>query len=234
VYSDSVKSAVVQEKVLMTVNIRVWDVPTRLFHWLLVFNFVALIVSGQLGGAAMVWHFRFGYTVLALLLFRLIWGFAGGYWSRFSTFIPKPSQLLSYLKEQTNSVGHNPLGALSVLAMLLFLFLQVFTGLLSDDEIAATGPLTRFASNLIVGNATFYHKELGKIALLLLVSTHLGAIGFYFFRKHENLVRAMITGDKVVEHETQSSQDSWSDRTKALLIFAMCLASVFGTVYWLG
>ena len=99
-------------------RVRVWDLPTRVFHWSLVFFFAGLVLTGEVGGQAMVWHFRFGYSVLSLLLFRLIWGFVGGRWSRFSAFIAGPATILRYARGEgtaQQSVGHNPLGALSVL-----------------------------------------------------------------------------------------------------------------------
>ncbi|TXT35220.1 MAG: cytochrome B561, partial [Comamonadaceae bacterium] len=143
----------------MDVIVRVWDAPTRIFHWLLVVCFVSLIITGNLGGNAMVWHFRLGYCVLSLLLFRLVWGILGGYWSRFARFLYPPSTLIAYLKgraDKQHSVGHNPLGALSVFALLTFLVFQVTSGLMSDDEISAAGPLTRFVSAEWVSFATFY------------------------------------------------------------------------------
>lgn len=221
----------------MAVIVRVWDAPTRLFHWALVICVVGLGVTSQLGGSAMVWHFRFGYGVLTLLLFRFVWGLLGGYWSRFATFLVGPSAIWRYLRGQgrpQDSVGHNPLGSLSVVAMLLFLGLQVTTGLMSDDEIANAGPLTRFVSSTWVSNATFYHKNIGKFILLGLVVLHLGAIAFYYFRKRENLVKPMITGDKVIGFSAPSARDNWSDRRRAGLIFLLCMGLVSSTVIGLN
>lgn len=221
----------------MTAIVRIWDAPTRLFHWALVVCFIGLIVSGQMGGAAMVWHFRLGYCILTLLLFRLVWGFHGGYWSRFTSFFYWPRQILSYLKghgEPQQQVGHNPLGALSVFAMLIFLAFQVASGLMSDDEISAAGPLTRFVSSVWVSNATFYHKEIGKLGLLFLVVTHLCAIAFYFLRSRENLIRPMVTGDKTLSFPAPSASDTPSDRFRALIVLVVCAALVTGGMTWLG
>ena len=125
-------------------KVRVWDLPTRGFHWALVACVIGLAITGTVGGNAMVWHFRFGYTVLALLLFRIVWGLVGGRWSRFGAFIYAPQSVINYLKgrgKPEHGVGHSPIGAGSVFAMLGFLVAQVGTGLLSDDEIAFAGPL---------------------------------------------------------------------------------------------
>lgn len=221
----------------MAVIVRVWDAPTRVFHWALVVCVAGLLLTAQIGGSAMVWHFRFGYSVLTLLLFRLVWGFVGGHWSRFVSFLYRPGEVIRYIKGQgdsSHSVGHNPMGAFSVFALLGFLALQAGSGLFSDDEIAAAGPLTRFVSASWVGNATFYHKEIGKLILLALVALHLSAIGFYFFSKKENLVRPMITGDKSLDFVAISANDRFSDRIKALLIALACAAMVAGALAWIG
>lgn len=217
--------------------VRVWDAPTRLFHWALALCFVGLLVTSQVGGSAMDWHFRFGYGVLTLLLFRIVWGLLGGHWSRFSTFVVGPRLIWRYLQGQgsaQDSVGHNPLGSLSVLAMLLFLSLQVASGLMSDDEIAAAGPLTRFVSSAWVGNATYYHKDIGKFILLTLVVLHLGTIAFYYFRRHENLVKPMVTGDKSLNFAALGARDAWPERRQASLVFLVCVALVSSAVVGLG
>ena len=131
-------------------KVRVWDLPTRVFHWALVLGVIAQAITGQVGGDAMAWHFRVDYSVLALLLFRLFWGLVGGRWSRFRAFAYSPQSVLDYLKGR----GKPEHGAGSVFAMLLFLLAQVASGLFSDDEVAAADPLTRFVSNSTVSLAT--------------------------------------------------------------------------------
>ena len=213
-------------------RVRVWDLPTRLFHWALVVCVIGLAISGTLGGNAMVWHFRFGHSVLALLLFRITWGLVGGRWSRFGAFIYAPQSIINYLKGQgkpEHGVGHSPIGAGSVFAMLGFLLAQVGTGLLSDDEIAFAGPLTRFVSNATVSLATNYHKNIGKWVLLVLVLLHLAAIIFYLSRKR-NLVGAMLHGDKELVVAAPSSRDDTASRMAALLILAVCAA----LSYWVS
>lgn len=118
--------------------------------------------------------------------------------------------------------------------MLAFLLAQVASGLMSDDEISAAGPLTRFVSSIWVGNATFYHKEIGKLGLLVLVVAHLCAIAFYFLRRRENLVRPMLTGDKALSFTAQSASDTAADRGKALVVLVVCAAVVATTVTYLG
>lgn len=221
----------------MKYTVRVWDAPTRLFHWLLAACVVGLVISAQIGGMAMEWHFRLGYTVLSLLLFRVVWGFVGGHWSRFRRFLYTPGQIAAYLKGQgdpAHSVGHNPLGAFSVFALLGFLCLQVGSGLMSDDEIAAAGPLTRFVSGEWVSTATYYHKEIGKLILLALVALHLLAIVFYRLKKGENLVKPMLTGDKTLTFQAQDARDRTRDRLTAISIMVACIAIVGAGLAWLG
>lgn len=221
----------------MSHTLRVWDLPTRLFHWSLALCVLALIVTGQIGGEALAWHFRLGYAVLTLLLFRLFWGFFGGYWSRFSAFLYTPSTLLRYLRgstEPTLSVGHSPLGALSVFAMLLALLLQVGTGLISDDEIASSGPLARFVPSAVVSQATSYHTEIGKLILIALILLHVLALMFYWWRKRVNLIPPMLSGDKPSTVAFPASRDDARSRWLALLLLVMCATLVAGMLAWAG
>lgn len=180
----------------------------------------------------MPWHYRFGYCVLTLLLFRLVWGIVGGKWSRFASFIYAPSNVLRYLKghgDPLHSVGHNPLGSFSVFAMLALLLAQVSTGLISDDEISAAGPLTMFVSNATVRLASGYHVTLGKIVVIFLIVTHLVAIVFYLYKKRQNLIKPMLHGDKLLPASTPASVDTAATRCLALAILLLCAAAV----YWL-
>ena len=208
----------------MTHTVRIWDLPTRIFHWLLACSVLGLVVTANVGGNAMVWHFRLGYTVLTLLLFRVVWGFIGGRWSRFSSFLYSPGSVLRYLRGQAHAehkIGHNPLGALSVFTLLLVLVVQVVSGLLSDDEIAFAGPLSRFVSNQIVSLASGYHTEIGQFLVLALVVLHLSAIAFYVAVRKETLVAPMVTGDKALAASTRPSRDDAASRMAALVVFAL-------------
>ena len=221
----------------MPTTVRVWDLPTRLFHWALVVCVIGLITTAQLGGAAMLWHFQLGYFTLSLLLFRIVWGWVGGRWSRFSSFLYSPAALWRYIKQPTAphpSVGHSPLGALSVFALLAVLLLQVSSGLMSDDEISNAGPLSRFVSGYLVSNATDYHKNIGKFILLGLALLHVAAIFFYLFKKKENLISPMVTGDKQLPLPMPPTRDDARSRLLALLLFLSALGSVQGLVYLLA
>ena len=219
------------------IRVRVWDLPTRVFHWSLVLCFLGLLVSGQVGGDAMEWHFAMGYSVLTLLLFRLVWGFVGGHWSRFAVFVVGPSAVWRYIRGETGShrsVGHNPLGSLSVMALLGFALLQVATGLFSDDEIASSGPFAKLASSKLVELASFYHTKVGKVILVVLVQLHIAAVLFYRIRFGENLVVPMVNGDKQYPEPSKSSQDDVVSRLRALVTLALCGLLVWVMVRWAG
>jgi cytochrome b len=206
---------------------RIWDLPTRVFHWTLAASVVGLVVTAKVGGNAMEWHFRLGHCVLALLVFRIVWGLFGGRWSRFRSFIFSPARMLRYLRgnpHPEDSVGHSPLGALSVFGLLAVLLAQVATGLFSDDEIAFAGPLTRFVSSAVVGQATGYHKEIGQYLVLGMVALHLLAILFYVLVRRQRLVRPMLHGDKVLAAPAAPSRDDRVCRAMALAVLALSAA----------
>lgn len=181
----------------------------------------------------MVWHFRAGYAVFTLLLFRIVWGLIGGRWSRFASFIYAPSSVMAYLKSRSqpeHSVGHNPLGAASVFALLGILLLQVGTGLVSDDDISSQGPLNKFVSGARAASATWYHKEVGNKILIALVVMHIVAIFFYLWKKKENLIRPMISGDKSLPVAAAPSRDDVASRAVAAVVLALCAGLVWYVV----
>lgn len=215
--------------------IRVWDLPTRLFHWTLALAIVGSVVSAKVGGNAMPWHFRLGLLALALVTFRLLWGVVGGRWSRFASFIYAPATVLRYLRGQAApgenlDVGHNPLGSLSVFALLGIVAVQIATGLVADDEIANIGPLNRFVESALASSATGWHKEWGQWLLLALVALHVAAIVFYRLKHRKDLVRPMIVGDKPLPANTPASADGPPQRLLAAVLALACA----GLAVWIG
>lgn len=209
-------------------SVRIWDLPTRLFHAVLLLVFAGLIVSGEWGGDWMVWHYCLGYLTLALLLFRLVWGFVGGHWSRFAHFVVTPTRAWRYLRQSPKplAVGHNPLGAWSVLVLLLFLLLQVLSGLALDDEQDFVGPLAAFVSDDTADLLYTYHLHIGKKVLVLLVMLHVAAIAYYRWRLGRHLVRPMISGDKWLPPGVPPSRDDARSRLLAALLFLGAAALV--------
>ena len=176
-------------------RIRVWDLPTRLFHWLLVAAVVAAVATGLLGGALMDWHGRIGLFIVGLLAFRIVWGVIGSTYARFAHFFPTPGRVVSYLRGEWRGEGHNPLGALSVFGLLALLTAQVATGLVGNDDITFRGPLYDLVTKDISNRMTGIHYLLSN-ALYVLVALHVAAVMFYAHAKKQNLVRPMLTGWK--------------------------------------
>lgn len=210
-------------------TVRIWDLPTRLFHWALALAVSGLLITGSVGGAWMNWHLPLGYAVLALLAFRLVWGVLGGHWSRFTSFLYGPSALLDHLRGRAHAqhrAGHTPLGALSVFALLLALAAQVASGLMSDDEIATFGPLVRFVSGDTVATATGFHKDIGQYLVMGLVALHLLAIAWYALVKRQSLIRPMVLGDKHLPQPVPASRDGLAPRLLAAVLLGACAAGV--------
>lgn len=200
--------------------VRVWDLPTRLFHWTLAACVLGALVTGAKGGEALVWHLRFGQTLLGLLAFRLAWGLVGGHWSRFAHF--------QWTPRSPHHAGHAFPGSWAVVGLLGLLALQVATGLMADDEIATTGPLSARVPEVWVRWATAWHKGWGEVAIWSIVALHLSAIAWYVARGR-SLIEPMVGGDAQRAAEVTPSRDDRSSRLLALLLVALSL----GAAAWL-
>lgn len=181
----------------MNVTIHIWDLPHRLFHWLLAVSVIASYVTAKIGGSLIDWHGRIGLFILGLLVFRILWGFIGSTHSRFATFFPTLPRVLAYIKGQWQGIGHNPLGALSVFALLAVLALQVGTGLFANDDISFKGPLFDLVDKASSDKMTGWHNTVFNFLLALIV-LHILAIVFYRSVKKNNLIVPMLTGKKKV------------------------------------
>jgi cytochrome b len=202
-------------------TVRIWDLPTRLFHWLLALAIVGSIVSIKTGHTD--WHFRFGYVILTLLLFRLIWGFVGPRYARFSSFPPRLAQAWSSLRGTTEArAGHSPLGALSVYALLAACAFQALSGLFANDGILWDGPLRTWVSGSTSDAITGLHLA-NRFVIIGLIMLHLAAIAWYRVVRRSNLVAPMLTGDSAhVPPGTEPAEDSQAIRVRALGVFAGC------------
>lgn len=180
----------------MTLHVRIWDLPTRIFHWLLALTVSAALLTGWLGGNWMVWHGRLGVAIAGLLAFRLAWGVLGSTYVRFSQLLQLPRSLPAYLRGEWHGGGHNPLGWLSVLAMLGALGFQVGSGLVASDDIAFTGPLYRLVEADTSSSLTSLHRQ-GMWLMLGLIGLHLSALLVYRLRG-EKLIGAMLHGKREV------------------------------------
>lgn len=189
------------------VRVRVWDLPVRAFHWSLVLAVTVAIVTGEAGGDWMDIHGKAGLCILGLLVFRLLWGLLGSTHARFISFFPTPRRVRAYLGGRWTGAGHNPLGALSVFALLALLSVQVVSGLFSNDEIAYSGPLYPWVSEALAGRLSAIHR-LSVNGLFVLIGLHVLAIGYYVRVKRDNLLKPMVTGWKDVAHGVPASRVS--------------------------
>ncbi len=179
--------------------VKVWDLPLRLFHWLLVLCVIGAMVTIQFKGEWMVWHERFGLAIIGLLSFRLAWGVLGSTHSRFISFFPTPGRLLAYLRGRWQGLGHNPLGALSVFALIGLFGFQAVSGLFSNDDIAFSGPLRSLVSSSVSNDISSLHRRAEDL-LYILVALHVLAIVVYRLRGTK-LLGPMLHGYKQVPPE---------------------------------
>lgn len=214
----------------MKVTIHIWDLPHRLFHWLLAVSVAASYITAKIGGALIDWHGRLGIFILGLLIFRIIWGFIGSTHSRFSTFFPTFSRLAAYLKGRWQGIGHNPLGALSVIALLGTVAIQVGTGLFANDDIAFEGPLFDFVDKSFSNKLTSWHSTTFYV-LLGFVVLHIVAIIFYRWVKKTNLVTPMLTGKKEIPVALAESMAITPDKSFGAMRFILSMI-ISCTVVW--
>ena len=219
------------------IPVRIWDLPTRVFHVALAALVTAAIVTAEVGGDWMAWHLRCGEAVLTLLAFRWAWGLVGGRWSRFASFLPAPGRVARALRGRATpdeAIGHNPLGALSVWAFLVLLSLQVATGLVADDDIATTGPLNAHVGGHLARRASAWHAGWGADLVFALIALHLLAVAWYTLRRRAPLLRAMWNGDKPLAPGTPASRDDAATRAVALALWMLACAGVWLLLRWAG
>ena len=220
------------------VSAPVWDVFVRLFHWSLVTLFAVSMVSGKVGGEWIDWHMKSGYAILTLVTFRLIWGFVGGEYARYASFLTGPIRAMKFAKSllgktSEHVIGHNPVGGWMVIVLLLLLATQAVLGLFSNDEIATTGPLARYVSDATSITLMGRHRTIGNI-LLVLVGVHIAAVLFHVFVKKEGLVRAMFSGSKALPPELarQAQTARKASMPVGFVVLTIAIAAVVIAVNW--
>ena len=209
-------------------RLRVWDMPVRIFHWVLVLLVVSQVVTVSIGGNAMEYHVLGGYAILTLVAFRIVWGLIGTRTARFVNFVRGPRAVLRYAATLTRTdaehhPGHNPLGGWSVMAMLASLLVQAISGLFADDEIMTTGPLWKYVSEDTAGLFNIIH-ETNAVVLLTLICIHLAAILFYLVGKKQNLIVPMFSGSKPVSDPNSESLRPLEGTLRALVVLIICAA----------
>jgi cytochrome b len=210
-------------------TIAVWDLPLRLFHWSLAATVMTGISAGLLGELDL--HVRCGQIVLALLLFRIVWGFVGPEHARFRSFVRGPRAIFAYVRSMLRPphhfhAGHNPLGALVVILMLALLLAQALSGLFANNDIATEGPLARFISKAASDVITGLHDRNGWL-IIGLIALHIGAVFGYLLRFRDNLIRPMITGTKSLPAGERAAAIRGNRLGLALVVLALCALVVW-------
>ena len=212
---------------------RVWDLPTRIFHWSLVALILLQYATGEFGLLSMQWHYLFGYATLALIVFRVLWGFLGSDTSRFAHFVRSPLAVFHYARalvggEARREAGHNPLGGWSVLLMLALVSLQAVSGLFTTDDVTEEGPLVARVSDATITLMTSIH-HLGRYLLLALIALHVGAVVMHWVVRRENLVSPMLDGRAPLEvAQPLRFVPAW----RALGLLLLSAASIWALVAW--
>lgn len=208
----------------------VWDLPVRLFHWLLVLSLVAQWITAEVLEDALYLHFYIGYFTLGLIIFRIFWGFLGSKYAKFSSFLAGPKTIYQYFcslvsKQPQNTTGHNPLGGLLLPAVLLLVGTQAISGLFTTDDILSEGPYYSSASSALQNVMQWLHHNV-YLVIFALALLHLVAIAWYRLVLKNDLISPMINGQKSVPKSDGISHSH--------LIRALILAIVVGIfVYWL-
>jgi cytochrome b len=206
----------------------VWDLPTRLFHWVLVVLIILQYASGEFGVLPMEWHFWMGYATLALIVFRVLWGFVGSQTSRFSDFVRAPRAVVDYAMAVLNGrhdpdrLGHNPLGGWSVVLLITAIAVQAVSGLFASDDLTETGPLAGRVSDATVKWMTRVH-HIDRWVLLVLIALHVGAVLVHWAIRNENLVVSMLTGKREADGENVRIAPTW-----LALVLALASAAAGG------
>ena len=205
--------------------VRVWDLPVRLFHWLIVALVAAAYATWRLNW--MVWHGWIGDLTLALVLFRLLWGFLGSETARFSQFLTSPRIALqhlrySFLREPDRQVGHNPAGGWMVLLLLALLLAETLTGIYVANDIADVGPLTGMVPAAAADAIDASHAIIWNV-LLAAIALHVLAIAGYAAVKGQDLVRPLITGMKTLPEPV--TEPRMASAARAAVLFAVSAAA---------
>lgn len=227
-------------------TVRAWDLPTRVFHWTLVFLMISAWVSFRyaesVGDLTLLWHRWNGYAILVLLVWRVLWGFAGSSTSRFSTFVRWPWEAIGYglaiaKGQPRHYLGHNPLGSWMVLGLLAAVGLQGLLGLFTvEHNDIAWGPLYRLVSEATYKTITSWHIWLFYWVILPLIGLHITANALYGLIAKEPLIPAMVTGRKPAQAYEDAPQAEIVERPvlRAIVCLAIAAAIVFGGVIALG
>ena len=211
-------------------RVAVWDLPVRAVHWSIVLLLVGLIVTGKLGNEWLLWHMRFGQAMLALVVFRIIWGFVGSRNARFSAFIYRPAAVVRYARSLFGAhevhATHNPLGGWMVVLLLVALLAQAVMGLFTNDDALWGGPLSERVTKTTSDAISSYHRRFWWV-IVVLSSLHIAAVVAYLMLLKDNLIVPMVTGDKHLPAGLATPQDAAASTVKATVLLLLCGAAVW-------
>ncbi len=215
------------------IEVPVWDWPVRAVHWAIALLVAALLTTGLLGNDALVWHMRFGETLLGLVLFRVIWGFVGSGNARFSSFVRGPGAVVTYVRSLFRPphevhATHNPIGGWMVIALLLAMLAQAGAGLFTQDDIGNEGPLVKLVSGDLSDSLGWFHRR-GWWLVAGFASVHILAVIGYFLVLGDNLIWPMFTGRKRLPAGVASAKSAAASTTRAVIL----LAAMAAFVWWL-
>jgi cytochrome b len=217
------------------VDVPVWDWPVRVVHWMIVLLVATLVTTGLAkGDAVMAWHMRAGETLLALVLFRVIWGFVGSRNARFASFVRGPAAVVAYVRSivrppQHAHATHNPIGGWMVVALLLALLGQASLGLFTNDDVLVDGPLVKLIDKDLSDALSSLHRR-GWRVVAGLASLHVAAVISYFVALDENLVTPMISGVKSLPSALDRPEAASASTSRALVLLVLCGLAVWWTV----
>ncbi|MEO8848726.1 MAG: cytochrome b/b6 domain-containing protein [Casimicrobiaceae bacterium] len=218
----------------MNIDVPVWDLPVRIVHWLLVLLLCMLLATGLIGNEWLIWHMRAGYAMLTLVLFRILWGFAGSRNARFAAFVRGPRATARYARSlaaraHETHATHNPLGAWMVLALLAALLLQCSLGLFTNDDILYEGPLAKHITKDLSDTLSSLHRR-GWWLIVALAIAHIGAVSAYYAMLRDNLVKPMFSGRKRLPPSLADGSLSAASMLRAIVILLACGAAVWWLV----
>ncbi|HKU85787.1 MAG TPA: cytochrome b/b6 domain-containing protein [Casimicrobiaceae bacterium] len=229
---DTSRVAASRERATGHADVPVWDWPVRFVHWAIVLLLAALLVTGKAGGDWLAWHMRAGETLLALALFRVLWGVVGSRHARFASFVRGPREVAAYARSllrppHATFAGHNPLGGWMVVLLLAALLVQAALGLFTNDDIMNEGPLVRHVSKDLSDQLSSLHRRNAWIVIGL-ASVHIVAVLGYLVAFRDNLITPMLTGRKRLEPQRQAEAAGATANRRAVALLLAC-----GIAVWL-
>ena len=222
--------AVTEDVTLARTRVLVWDLPVRFFHWAIVLLLVGLVTTGKLGADWLLWHMRMGYAVIALIAFRILWGFVGSRNARFASFLAGPSRVLRYARSFREGhevhATHNPAGGWMVVLLLAALLAQATMGLFTNDDILWGGPFSERVSKATSDAISAIHRQFWWV-IVALSAVHVAAVLAYLVLKKDDLVTPMFTGYKHLPENVASPAHAAASTSKALVLIALCALAVW-------